>query len=61
MMYRLGCYRPDGTLECLQRVNSKNEAKLAYNRIKKTYHCTVWVQKIEFIDPKEEFKNVGNR
>lgn len=56
MKYRLGCYNTDGSLECLQSVNSQKEAKLAYNRIKKEYQCTIWVQKIEFVDPKEEFK-----
>lgn len=56
MKYRLGCYNTDGSLECLRSVNSKKEAKLAYNRLKKEYQCTIWVQKIEFVDPKEEFK-----
>lgn len=56
MKYRLGCYNTDGSLECLQAVNSKKEAKLAYSRLKKEYQCTIWVQKIEFVDPKEEFK-----
>lgn len=56
MKYRLGCYNTDGSLECLQNVNSKKEAKLAYKRLKEEYKCTIWVQKIEFVDPKEEFK-----
>lgn len=56
MKYRLGCYNTDGSLECLQSVNSKKEAKLAYNHIKEEYQCMIWVQKIEFVDPKEEFK-----
>lgn len=40
----------------LQSVNNKDEAKLAYKRLKEEYQCTIWVQKIEFVDPKEEFK-----
>ncbi len=56
MQYRLGCYNTDGSLECLRSVNSKKEAKLAYKHIKEEYQCTIWVQKIEFVDPKEEFK-----
>lgn len=56
MRYRLGCYDTDGALECLQSVNNKDEAKLAYERLKEEYQCTIWVQKIEFVDPKEEFK-----
>lgn len=56
MRYRLGCYDTDGALECLQSVNNKDEVKLAYKRLKEEYQCTIWVQKIEFVDPKEEFK-----
>lgn len=56
MRYRLGCYDTDGALECLQSLNNKDEAKLAYKRLKEEYQCTIWVQKIEFVDPKEEFK-----
>lgn len=56
MRYRLGCYDKNGTLECLQSVNNKDEAKLAYKHLKEEYQCTIWVEKIEFVDPKEEFK-----
>lgn len=54
MMYRLGCYKEDGSLERLLTVDNKESAKLAYNHLKEKYECTIWVQKIEFVDPKEE-------
>ncbi len=56
MKYRLGCYNTDGSLECLRTVDNKESAKLAYKHLKEEYGCTIWVQKIEFVDPKEEFK-----
>mgnify|MGYP004711851223 CR=1 FL=1 len=60
MMYRLGCYKEDGSLKCLRtirgkEIEAKEKAKLAYNFLKEVYKCTIWVQKIEFVDPKEEF------
>lgn len=54
MIYKLGCYKTDGGLECLRTVDSKESAKLAYKNLKEEYQCTIWVQKIEFVDPKEE-------
>ena len=61
MMYKLGCYKEDGSLECLRTVDNKESAKLAYNHLKEEYKCTIWVQKIEFVDPKEElFNEEGN-
>ncbi len=54
MTYKLGCYKEDGSLERLRTVDSKESAKLAYNHLKEEYKCTIWVQKIEFVDPKEE-------
>ena len=56
MKYRLGCYNADGSLECLQAVDNKESAKFWYKNLKEEYRCTIWVQKIEFVDPKEEFK-----
>lgn len=57
MSYRLGCYNTDGSLECLRIANTKEEAKRKYEDLKEEWRCTIWVQKIEFVDPKEEFKN----
>ena len=54
MKYKLGCYKEDGSLERLRTVDNKESAKLAYKRLKEKYECTIWVQKIEFVDPKEE-------
>lgn len=56
MMYKLGCYNSDGSLEHLRTVNGKEDAKFVYNYLKDEYRCTIWVQKIEFVDPKEEFE-----
>lgn len=55
-MYRLGCYETDGSLECLRVVNTKEKAEEVYKQLKEDYRCTIWVQKIEFVDPKEEFE-----
>lgn len=58
MMYKLGCYNVDGSLECLRTItgeNAKERAKSAYEHLKDEYRCTIWVQKIEFVEPKEEF------
>lgn len=55
MMYKLGCYKTDGGLERLRTVDNKESAKLAYKHLKEEYQCTIWVQKIEFINPEEEF------
>ena len=52
-MYKLGCYNADGSLECLWTTNNKKDAKWWYEQLKKEYHCTIWIQKIEFIDPEE--------
>lgn len=56
-MYRLGCYNADGSLECLQAVDDKERAKFWYKNLKEEYRCTIWVQKIEFVDPDKEFFN----
>lgn len=56
MKYRLGCYNTDGSLECLCMAKTKEEAKRKYEDLKEKWRCTIWVQKIEFVDPREEFK-----
>ena len=56
MKYRLGCYNTDGSLECLRMAKTKEEAKRKYEDLKEKWRCTIWVQKIEFVDPREEFK-----
>lgn len=65
MMYKLGCYNVDGSLECLRTIkgeNAKERAKSAYEYLKDEYRCTIWTQKIEFVDPKEEFEDQdGNK
>lgn len=55
MLYRLGCYNADGSLECLRTANTKEGARSMYEDLKSEWRCTIWVQKIEFVDPKEEF------
>lgn len=56
MKYRLGCYNVDGSLEGLRIVDTKEKAEEVYKQLKEDYRCTIWVQKIEFVDPKEEFE-----
>lgn len=57
MIYKLGCYKTDGGLECLRTVDNKESAKFVYKYLKEEYKCTIWIQKIEFVDPKEELFN----
>lgn len=59
--YRLGYYEENGDTKCLRTIvgdaeEAKEKARRAYNRLKETYQCTIWVQKCERVDPKEEFK-----
>ena len=54
-MYKLGYYNTNGEPYCLRVVNSKVEAKTAYECLKEEYGCTIWVQKVERVNPKEEF------
>lgn len=54
-MYKLGVYNTDGSLEYLRTANTKEGAKYIYKSLKNEWKCTIWVQKIEFVDPKEEF------
>ena len=61
MTYRLGCYGASGNMERLRTITgsedeAKEEARRAYNLLKEVYKCTIWVQKCEYVDPKEEFK-----
>lgn len=56
MKYRLGCYGVDGSFECLRTVDTKEKAEEVYKQLKEDYRCTILVQKIESVDPKEEFK-----
>lgn len=60
MQYRLGYYDLNGELECLRIVEgSKDEARRAYEMLKEKYQCTIWVQKIDFVNPKDEFKDMA--
>lgn len=56
-MYKLGAYNTDGRLEYLRTANTKEGAKYIYKSLKDELKCTIWVQKIEFVDPKEELFN----
>lgn len=56
MKYVLGYYNTDGSLERLMNVYTKKKAKEMYERLKEEYGCTIWVQKVERINPREEFK-----
>lgn len=59
MEYRLGCYNVNGSMERLRTIvgseeEAKEKAKRAYNLLKETYKCTIWVQKCEYVKPEEE-------
>lgn len=56
MEYKLGYYYENGEPCCLWTVYNKAEAKSTYENLKKKYGCTIWVQKIEKVNPKEEFE-----
>lgn len=56
MEYKLGYYYENGEPCCLCTVYNKAEAKSTYENLKKKYGCTIWVQKIEKVNPKEEFE-----
>ena len=58
-MYKLGVYNTDGNLVYLRTANTKEGAKYIYKSLKDEWKCTIWVQKIEFVDPKEEFSVWG--
>lgn len=51
--YRLGYYDENGDLECVATATSKQEAKQKYDSVHERYGCTVWIQKIEFLAPKD--------
>ena len=52
-MYELGYYTEDGEPEILSRANTREEARKKYKILHDRYKCTIWVQKIDFINPKD--------
>lgn len=52
-MYKLGYYTEDGELETLRTAKSRDEAKEKYKILHDSYKCTIWIQKIEFVNPKD--------
>lgn len=52
-MYKLGCYGDNGEPEVLRTVKTREEAREKYQILKKDYNCTIWIQKIEFINPSD--------
>ena len=52
-MYKLGCYKNNGEPEVLRTVKTREEAREEYKILKKNYNCTIWIQKIEFVNPKD--------
>ena len=55
-MYKLGCYNENGEMECLRTVKTKEEAKEKYKLLHEKYDYTIWIQKIEFVNPKDLLK-----
>lgn len=52
-MYKLGCYTKDGEMETLRTVNTREDAKEKYKILHDSYKCTIWIQKIEFVNPED--------
>ena len=55
-MYKLGYYDDDGeggtsmiTLKCCK---TSAEAKTAYQNLMEQHNCTIWILKVEKVDPK---------
>lgn len=49
--YRLGYYNTDGKqVELARLIRTEEEAKEKFNSLRKTFQCTIWVEKVEFID-----------
>lgn len=55
-MYKLGWYDENGEMECLRTVKTKEEAKKSYKFLHEQYNCTIWIQKIDFVNPKDLLK-----
>lgn len=55
-MYYLGYYTENGEKEICRKVSTKEEAKKAYNSLKKLYECTIWIAKVEFVNPSQLFE-----
>lgn len=55
-MYYLGYYDENGKEEICKKVLTKEEAKMAYNNLKKLYECTIWVAKVEFVNQSQLFE-----
>lgn len=52
-MYKLGYYNENGEMECLRIAQTKEEAKEKYKLLHEKYACTIWIQKIEFVNLKD--------
>lgn len=52
-MYKLGCYGNNGEPEVLRIAKTREEAKEKYKILKRDYNCTIWIQKIDFVNPKD--------
>ena len=52
-MYKLGYYNENGEQETLRTVKTKEEAREKYKIVRDSYKCTIWIQKIEFVNPKD--------
>ena len=46
-------YNENGEMECLRTEKTKEEAKEKYKLLHEKYGCTIWIQKIEFVNPKD--------
>lgn len=54
-MYKLGLYDECGDIEVLDNASNKEEAKRKYEYLRSLYGCTIWIQKVEYINPDSLF------
>ena len=52
-MYELGYYTEDAEMVQLGKAKTKEEAKQVYNVLHDRYRCTIWILKIEKVNPKD--------
>ncbi len=52
-MYELGYYTEDAKMEKLGTAKTREEAKQVYNVLHERYKCTIWIFKIEHVNPKD--------
>jgi predicted nucleotidyltransferase component of viral defense system len=52
-MYELGYYTEDAKMEKLRTAKTREEAKQAYDILHDLHKCTIWILKVEKVNPKD--------